>query len=108
ATRVARQDGKDPIMMTSGAFGRVWLYEWFMKIAGTDYTFWSIATDVMISRPVPVADAYPEQGGARPITIGYGSIEAFRPYPTSPVESWAPIQAELNDSVNLRLDHLKQ
>src|SRR5208337_955038 len=43
ATRVARQDGKDPIMMTSGAFGRVWLYEWFMKIAGTDYTFWSIA-----------------------------------------------------------------
>jgi hypothetical protein len=62
----------------------------------------------MLSTPVQTADAYPEQGGARPVVIGFGAIEAFRPYPMSPVESWQPLQLELNDQANLRLDHLKQ
>lgn len=108
APRVARNEGTDPIMLVSGAFGRVWVYEWFMRIMGKDYTFWTLGTSTLLSHPVPVADAYPEQGGARPIALGYGCVEAFRPFPMSPVESWQPVQAELNDQVNLRLDHLKQ
>jgi hypothetical protein len=108
ASRVSRNEGTDPIMMVSGTFGRVWLYEWYMRIAGADYTFWTLGIQRMLSTPVLTADAYPEQGGARPVVIGLGAIEAFRPYPMSPVESWQPLQLELNDQVNLRLDHLKQ
>jgi hypothetical protein len=83
--------------MVNGTFGRVWLYEWFMRIAGADYTFWTLGIQRMLSTPVLTADAYPEQGGARPIVIGLGAVEAFRPYPMSPVESWQPLQLELND-----------
>ena len=108
ASRVARNEGTDPLMMVSGTFGRVWLYEWYMRIAGADYTFWTLGITRMLSKPVLTADAYPEQDGARPIVIGLGAVEAFRPYPMSPVESWQPLQLELNDQVNLRLDHLKQ
>lgn len=108
ASRVARNEGTDPLMMVSGTFGRVWLYEWYMRIAGADYTFWTLGVTRMLSKPVLTADAYPEQGGTRPIVIGLGAVEAFRPYPMSPVESWQPLQLELNDQVNLRLDHLKQ
>jgi hypothetical protein len=108
ASRVARNQGTDPVMMVSGTFGRVWLYEWYLRIAGKDYTFWTLGVSRMLSKPVQTADAYPEQGGARPVVIGLGAIEAFRPYPMSPVEAWQPLQLELNDQVNLRLDHLKQ
>jgi hypothetical protein len=108
AARVARNEGTDPAMMVTGTFGRVWPYEWYIRIAGKDYTFWTLGISRMLSKPVLTADAYPEQGGARPLVIGLGAIEAFRPYPMSPVESWQPLQHELNDQVNLRLDHLKQ
>src|SRR5207245_2544061 len=50
----------------------------------------------------------PEQKGERPIVIGVGAIEAFKVHPMSPVESWAPLQQEVNDAANLRLDHMKQ
>lgn len=108
ASRTARNDGRDPILLVNGAFGRCWLYEWFMRVRGQDYTFWTLGVSRLLSKPVLVSDAYPEQHGDRPIAIGYGAIEAFRTTPTSPVESWANLQLELNDMVNLRLDHLKQ
>jgi len=108
ASRTARNDGRDPILLVNGAFGRCWLYEWYMRVRGQDYTFWTLGVSRLLSKPVLVSDAYPEQHGDRPIAIGYGAIEAFRTTPTSPVESWANLQLELNDMVNLRLDHLKQ
>jgi hypothetical protein len=62
----------------------------------------------LISHPIKLKKAYPEQRGERPVAIGVGALEAFKVYPMSPVESWSPMQQEINDSVNLRLDHMKQ
>ncbi len=107
-SRAAREDGKDPIMLTNGAFGRLWLNEWFMRYEGEDWCFWTINQDVMLSDPVPVREAYPEQGGDRPIVIGYGALESHRAFPMSPVTSWQPMQSEINDQLNLRLDHMKR
>lgn len=90
------------------AFRQVWLHENFMRVGGQDYVYWTLGTDRLISDVVPVEDAYPEQGGARPVVIGIGALEPFKIDPMSPVESWQELQREMNDLVNLRLDTLKQ
>lgn len=105
--RTAREGGRDPKQQASGSFGRVWLYEVFMRINGLDVVFWTLDNHMIISEVQPVRRAYPAFGGERPIVIGYGSLEAFRPMPMSPVESWQQMQMEQNDQTNLRLDHMK-
>ncbi len=90
------------------AYQQVWLHENFFRVDGEDYCFWTLGPDRLISEVVPVEEAYPEQGGARPIVIGVGALEPFKIDPMSPVESWQELQREINDLVNLRLDTLKQ
>ena len=91
------------------AYQIVWLHEVFMRFAdGEDYVFWTLADRFLISDPVKTEEAYPEQGGARPVSIGVASLEPFKIDPMSPVESWQPMQQEMNDLVNLRLDTTKQ
>jgi hypothetical protein len=90
------------------AYKQVWLHENFFRIEGRDYCFWTLNQDRLISEVIPVEEAYPEQGGARPIVIGVGALEPFKIDPMSPVESWQELQREINDLVNLRLDTLKQ
>jgi hypothetical protein len=107
-TRAARNGGKDPVAQATGEFAPCWLAETFMRVDGQDVVFWTINNTKIISDPVPVRDAYPEQHGERPVIIGYASVDAHRPYPMSPVESWQPLQQEANDVANLRLDHMKQ
>ena len=108
ATRSAREQGRDPLMLASGTFGRVWVNEWFMRVRGKDYCFWTLDDNRMLSEPVLTRVAYPHNQGERPVVIGFGSIEPHRPIPMAPVESWQPLQQEINDQANLRLDHLKQ
>lgn len=111
ATRRGReQDGGDRYssQTSSGKFATVWLHENFIRVSGKDHVFWSLGTQRIISNIVKVADAYPEQGGARPVTIGIGALEPFKIDPMSAVSSWMPLQQEINDVINLRLDAMKQ
>lgn len=89
-------------------FRTVWLHENFMRINDKDFVFWTLGIDKLVSNIVPVSKAYPEQGGARPVTIGVATIEPFKIDPMSPIESWQPLQQEINDLVNLSLDATKQ
>lgn len=86
----------------------VWLFENFFRYRGETWHFWSLEDKHILSEVVPVSWIYPEQGGRRPIVIGYGAIESHRLDPMSPVESWMPLQLEINEQVNLRLDSMKQ
>jgi hypothetical protein len=86
----------------------VWLHENYMRLAGDDFVFWSLDDTQIISNIVPVEEAYPEQGGARPVTIGVGALEPFKIDPMAPIAAWQPLQQEINDVVNLRLDTIKQ
>lgn len=106
--RAAREGGKDPYMQTSGEFAPIWLVETFMQYDGVDYCYWTLDGNILLSDPIPTEEAYPFMHGERPIVIGTGALEPHRPYPMSSVESWQPLQQEINDSTNLRLDHMKQ
>jgi len=101
-------DRLDNTNATVDDYETVWVYENFMRIDGIDYQFWSLATNALLSEPRPTRDVYPEQSGRRPIVVGYGQIEAHKNDPQSHVESMQPLQREINDVVNLRLDNVKQ
>jgi hypothetical protein len=111
STRRARdQDGNDRYNEENvdREFQTVWLHETFLRIENKDYVFWTLEDRTLVSDIVPVEKAYPEQGGARPVTIGVASLEPFKTDPMAPLEAWQPLQQEINDIVNLRLDTLKQ
>jgi hypothetical protein len=110
AMRRAREFGLDRLdeTQTGTDFQIVWVYENFMRVGGEDWTFFSISDRAFLTDPKPVSEVYPEQGGERPLVMGYGSLEAHRIFPMGPVESWQMHQVELNDLVNLGLDALKQ
>lgn len=93
---------------TDPRLASVWLHENFMRVDGEDYVYWTLGIDKLISDVIPTQEAYPEQGGMRPVVIGYGALEPFTTDPLSPMQSWQPMQHEINDLVNLRLDTVKQ
>lgn len=108
--RARESDGNDRFSdyAVDNAYQQVWLHENFFRIDGQDYCFWTLGEDRLISDAIPVEEAYPEQGGARPVVIGVGALEPFKIDPMAPIESWQELQREMNDLVNLRLDTMKQ
>lgn len=110
AIRRARESGLDRFdeTQTGTEFQIVWVYETFMRTRGEDWTFWSIGDKYYLTDAKPVREAYPEQFGERPLSFGYGQLEADRIFPMSAVESWQPLQVETNDLRNLQLDSIKQ
>ena len=91
-----------------GALDLVWLQENFVRLDGRDWHFWSVGRHGVISEVREVIDSYPEYGGERPYVMGVAQLDTHRVFPQSPVETWQPLQAELNDIANLRLDTLKR
>ena len=85
----------------------LWLYECFYRYGGQDYHFWMLGETIMLSDPRPTKDSYPEQKGARPYTMGVGTLETHKTHPTAPVEMWSPLQNEMNEITNLTLDAQK-
>lgn len=110
AIRRARESGIDRFDETNTGyeFQVIWVYETFMKVEGEDWTFLSVADRAYLTQPMLTRDKYPEQFGERPLSMGYGSLEAHRIFPMSPVESWQQLQLEINDLRNLALDQTKQ
>lgn len=86
----------------------VWIQENFVRVAGRDYHFWSVGHWGYLSRVRETHEAYPEFEGERPYKMGVAAIDTHRVFPMSPVESWQPLQLELNDITNLRQDTLKR
>lgn len=111
SVRRAREGGADRLdnqSATDKELDVVWVYEWCIRAADGDWNFWTLGTAHLLSDPMLMEDAYPWKGGERPYRIGYGNLEAHRIVPQSPVETLRPLQQEINDITNLRLDNLKQ
>jgi hypothetical protein len=109
--RRAREGGADRLdnqTATDKELDVVWIYEWFIRAPDGDWNFWTLGTSHLLSDPKLTEEAYPWRGGERPYRIGYGNLEAHRIVPQSPVETLRPLQQEINDITNLRLDNLKQ
>lgn len=110
SVRRVREGGPDRYeeSRTPGEMDLIWIQENFVRVAGVDYHFWSIGTHAFLSRVRPVEEVYPALGGERPYVMGVAQIDTHRVFPMSPVESWQPLQLELNDITNLRIDTLKR
>jgi len=110
AIRRARESGLDRYdeTQTGYKFKVVWVFENFVRMDGEDWHFWSVSDREYLTDPRPVEEVYPEQFGERPVVKGYGAIDSHRIFPMAPVDSWRPLQTELNDIRNLALDATKQ
>lgn len=110
AIRRAREQGIDRLDEQNNTqhFDIIWVYETFIRTAGEDWTFLSVGDRHLLTDPIPVREAYPEQFGERPLTFGIGSFEAHRLFPMSSAESWQMTQMEVNDLRNLTMDAIKQ
>jgi hypothetical protein len=107
--RRARSDGSDRYQSSMGSPDdkTVWLYECFYRVDGEDMHWWMLGDTIVLSDPKPTIEAYPEQFGSRPYVRGLGALETHKTHPMSPVESWQPLQQEINETTNLRLDAMK-
>lgn len=109
SVRQARDDGDDRYESRHADRNSevIWLYECFYRYDGEDWHYWMLGENILLSDPRPTRDSYPEQKGDRPYVMGFGALESHKTHPMAPVESWQPLQQELNDITNLALDSRK-
>lgn len=83
----------------------VWVHHNYMRIDGQDWYYASLGTEVMLTDPVPIEETTPLR--ERPYVCGQCVIETHKPYPAGLVELGRPIQEEVNDITNLRIDNIR-
>lgn len=110
SSRRVREGGGDRYeeSQAAGELEIVWIQENFLRIGGKDWHFWSVGRHAYLSEVREVHEVYPEFGGERPYVMGVAQLDTHRVFPQSPVETWQPLQLEINDIANLRLDTLKR
>lgn len=86
-------------------FQIVWVHENFVRIAGTEWVYWTLGTQFMLSDPAPLNDVY--LAGIRPFAYGFSIIETHKFSPSSATELVASVQASVNDIANLRIDNVR-
>lgn len=110
-TRQARE-GRDRIDpaddQASSAYTTLWAHMNIVNVNGDDMMFWTMGTDLLLTDPVPLREAFPHlRDGERPFTVGFSTIEAFKNYPAGDVEQASGLQEEINIVANQRLDNVK-
>lgn len=110
-TRQAREGKRriDPADdQASSMYSTLWAHMNIVNINGDDMMFWTMGTELLLTDPVPLTEAFPHlREGERPFTVGFSTIEAFRNYPAGDVEQAAGLQEEINLVANQRLDNVK-
>jgi hypothetical protein len=110
-TRQAREGRNriDPADDQAGStYNTLWAHMNIVDINGTDMMFWTMGTDLLLTDPIPVTEAFPHlREGERPFTVGFSTLEAFKNYPAGDVEQASGIQEEINIVANQRLDNVK-
>jgi hypothetical protein len=86
----------------------VWRYLWFFRWEGEDYCVYTLGTRTLLSDPIPTAEAFPHLSGQRPVVIGTDVIAPHDLMPTSNASALQPMQQEINEQTNLRIDAIKQ
>lgn len=110
-TRQAREGRQrvDPADLDRGnEFSTVWAHRNIIRVDGTDYEFWTMGTELVLTDPVPLRELHPWlREEERPFVVGYSTLEAFRNYPAGDAEQSGPLQTEINMVANQRLDNVK-
>jgi len=110
-TRRAREGHKriDPSLEQSAPeYTTVWAHLNISREDGVDLAWWTLGTELMLTDPMPLTDLYPHLSpGERPFIVGFSVVEAHRNYPAGDVEQMAPLQEEINQVANQRLDNVR-
>jgi len=83
----------------------VWVHHNYIRIDGVDWYYVTIGTEIMLSEPVPASETTPLK--ERPYVMGMSTIETHKVYPAGLVELGRPVQEEINDIANLRIDNIR-
>ena len=83
----------------------VWVHHNYFRIDGQDWYYATLGTEIMLSNPVPLEETTPLK--ERPYVLGECVIETHKPYPAGIVELMKPLQEEINDLTNLRMDNIR-
>jgi hypothetical protein len=83
----------------------VWVMKYFMREGDTDYCFYTLGTQFMLTDAKPIEEVY--WHGKRPYVIGCAVIEAHKALPDGVAQLTRPLQQEANEIANQRLDNVK-
>lgn len=110
-TRRAREGHRriDPTLdQADPEYTTVWAHLNIALVDGVDLAWWTLGTEMVLTDPIPLTDMYPHlTPGERPFVMGYSVVEAHRNYPAGDVEQIAPLQEEVNQIANQRLDNVR-
>lgn len=108
SVRQARQgkNRRDPRDETQyNAYSTVWVHLNIIRKDNIDYAFYTLSNRLMLTDPVPIEEILPL--GRESITVGFSIVEAHKIYPSGGNSISAPIQSEINDIANQRMDNVK-
>lgn len=86
-------------------FDTIWCIENFMQRDGEDHVYWTLGTEFLLSDPKPLEEVY--WHGERPIVMGFAVLQAHELFPGGVSALASPLQKELNEVINQRLDNVK-
>ena len=93
---------------TGNGYTTVWAHMNIIKVNGDDLVYWTMGTELLLTEPEKLIDLYPHLlAGERPFTLGFANIETHKNYPAGDNELAAPLQLEINEVANHRLDNVK-
>lgn len=98
-----RQDKTDS--QEYAEFKVVWVHQNFVRIAGSEWVYFTLGTQFLLSDIEPLEEAY--LAGVRPFAYGFSVIETHKFSPSSVTELIASVQAAVNDIANLRIDNVR-
>lgn len=89
-----------------GFYDIIWCHQNFMVDEdGREKVFWTLGTEHILTDPVNIEDEF--HTGERPVVMGYCVIETHVAYPPGEAELGRPVQLEMNEVSNQRLDNVK-
>ena len=102
----SREDSKDQSYSTTD-FDVVWVHRNIIKKGGTDWLFYTISDQHMLSDPIPLHQEYRHlKHGERPYVIGFSVLETHKAYPAGLNELTTSLQQEANEINNQRRDNV--
>ena len=82
----------------------IYVHQNFVRDGGQEWVYWTLGTTRLLSPPQTLEEFTPL--GERPFTVGRCVIESHQPYPMSPAALVAPMQEQVNELVNQRIDNV--
>ena len=99
-----KEDALDKAIGSITEFSVVWCVENFFNVDGEDVVWWTLGTEHMLCDPVPIEEVY--WTGERPVAMGIAAVETFVSMPDGPTGHVAPLNREINEVVNQRMDNV--